>query len=68
MIQELKKIEGIKVAHPSGAFYCIAELPLQNADNFAQWLLEEFEYERETIMVAPAAGFYSTPDVGFKSN
>ena len=64
LIQELKKIEGIKVAHPSGAFYCIAELPLQNADNFAQWLLEEFEYERETIMVAPAAGFYSIPDVG----
>ncbi|MEO9510557.1 MAG: pyridoxal phosphate-dependent aminotransferase [Flavobacteriaceae bacterium] len=64
LVQELKKIEGIKVAQPSGAFYCIAELPVQNADDFAKWLLEDFEYNNETIMVAPAAGFYSTPNVG----
>ncbi len=64
LISELKKIEGVKVASPKGAFYCIAELPIADADNFAQWLLEEFELNGETIMVAPAAGFYSTPNVG----
>lgn len=64
LINELQKIEGIKVAKPKGAFYCIAELPVKNSDNFAQWLLEKFDVNNETIMVAPAAGFYSTPGVG----
>lgn len=64
LIRELKKIDGIKVGKPSGAFYCIAELPIKNADHFAQWLLEDFDINGETIMVAPAAGFYSTPGVG----
>ena len=64
LIEGLEKIEGVKVAKPKGAFYCIAELPVANADDFAQWLLEEFEMENETIMVAPAAGFYSTPNTG----
>ncbi|TVZ57711.1 aspartate aminotransferase [Flavobacteriaceae bacterium MAR_2010_105] len=64
LISELEKIEGLKVAKPNGAFYCIAELPIKNADNFAQWLLEKFDINGETIMVAPAAGFYSTPGVG----
>jgi len=64
LISELKKIDGIKVATPKGAFYCIAELPIADADAFAQWLLEEFDLNGETIMVAPAAGFYSTPGVG----
>jgi len=64
LIAELQKIEGIKVAKPKGAFYCIAELPVKNSDHFAQWLLEDFEIDNETIMVAPAAGFYSTPGVG----
>lgn len=64
LIAELKKIEGVQVATPKGAFYCIAKLPVQNADNFAQWLLEEFEYNNETVMVAPASGFYSTQGVG----
>ncbi len=64
LIKELKKIDGIKVAKPNGAFYCIAELPIKNADNFAQWLLEDFDINGETVMVAPAAGFYSTPGVG----
>lgn len=64
LIEELKKIKGVKVAKPSGAFYCIAELPVKNADDFAQWLLETFNYNNQTIMVAPAAGFYSTPGVG----
>lgn len=64
LITELQKIEGVKVAKPKGAFYCIAELPIKNSDNFAQWLLEDFDVNGETVMVAPAAGFYSTPGVG----
>jgi aspartate aminotransferase len=64
LISELEKIPGVKVAKPKGAFYCIAELPVKNADNFAQWLLESFDVDNQTVMVAPAAGFYSTPGVG----
>jgi len=64
LITELEKIEGIKVAKPKGAFYCIAELPVENADHFAQWLLENFHLNNETIMVAPAAGFYATKGLG----
>lgn len=64
LISELQKIEGVKIAKPKGAFYCIAELPIKNSDHFAQWLLEDFEVDNETIMVAPAGGFYSTPGVG----
>ncbi|MES2748131.1 MAG: pyridoxal phosphate-dependent aminotransferase [Bacteroidota bacterium] len=64
LISELNKIEGVKVATPKGAFYCIAQLPIKNADDFAQWLLESFDFNGETVMVAPAAGFYSTPNVG----
>ena len=64
LITELQKIEGVKVATPKGAFYCIAQLPVKNADNFAQWLLESYDNNKETVMVAPAAGFYSTPNVG----
>ncbi len=64
LVEGLQKIEGVKVAKPRGAFYCIAELPVENADDFAKWLLESFEDDNETIMVAPAAGFYSTPNTG----
>lgn len=64
LVSELQKIEGVRVANPKGAFYCIAELPVKSADDFAQWLLEKFDYNGETIMVAPAAGFYSTPGIG----
>ena len=64
LILELEKIQGITVAKPKGAFYCIAELPIEDADDFARWLLEDFELDGETIMVAPAGGFYSTPGVG----
>ena len=64
LIAELNKIEGVKVATPKGAFYCIAKLPIANADAFAQWLLESYDLNGETVMVAPAAGFYSTPNVG----
>jgi aspartate aminotransferase len=64
LINELEKIDGVKVAKPKGAFYCIVELPVKNSDSFAQWLLESFDVNGETVMVAPAAGFYSTPGVG----
>ncbi len=64
LIAGLNKIEGVKVGTPKGAFYCIAELPIENADHFAQWLLESYDYKGATVMVAPAAGFYSTPNVG----
>lgn len=64
LIYELNKIEGVKVGTPKGAFYCIAQLPVENADHFAQWLLKTYDFNGETVMVAPAAGFYSTPGVG----
>jgi aspartate aminotransferase len=64
LVEELNKIEGVKVSKPKGAFYCIAQLPINNADTFAQWMLESYDLNKETVMVAPAAGFYSTPGVG----
>ncbi|OYX26697.1 MAG: aspartate aminotransferase [Flavobacteriales bacterium 32-35-8] len=64
LIHELQKIEGVKVTKPKGAFYCVAELPIKNSDHFAQWLLEHFDVNGETVMVAPAGGFYSTPGLG----
>ena len=64
LISELQKIRGIKVASPKGAFYCVAELPVKDADHFAQWILEEFHYNNETVMIAPASGFYSTEGKG----
>jgi aspartate aminotransferase len=64
LIGALEKIEGVKVAKPKGAFYCVVELPIDNADDFAQWLLEEFDVNGETVMVAPASGFYSSPGMG----
>ena len=64
LISELEKIDGVKVAKPKGAFYCIVELPVKSSDDFAQWLLESFDIDNETVMVAPAAGFYSTIGVG----
>ncbi len=64
LVEGLNKIEGVFSPMPMGAFYTIAELPVDNADKFAQWLLEEFSYEGQTVMVAPAAGFYATPGMG----
>jgi aspartate aminotransferase len=64
LVAALEKINGVTVATPKGAFYCIAKLPVDNADKFAQWLLESYDFKGETVMVAPAAGFYSTPNVG----
>ena len=64
LLTELNKLEGVKVATPQGAFYCVAELPIEDADHFAQWLLESFKIDGKTVMVAPAAGFYATPGLG----
>ena len=64
LIEALEEIEGVKVATPNGAFYCIAELPVDDAEDFAKWLLESFDYKGETVMIAPASGFYSTPNSG----
>jgi aspartate aminotransferase len=64
LVKELQKIEGVKVATPKGAFYCIAELPIEDSDHFAQWILEKFNHNNETVMVAPASGFYSTKGSG----
>ena len=64
LIEGLNKIDGIKCPKPSGAFYCIAQLPIDDADKFAKWLLEEFSWNNKTVMVAPAQGFYSTPEIG----
>jgi len=64
VIEEINKIEGVFCPKPSGAFYCIARLPIDNSDKFCQWLLEEFTYNGQTVMMAPATGFYSTPNAG----
>jgi aspartate aminotransferase len=64
LITELKKIDGVLVTTPKAAFYCIAQLPVENTDDFSQWLLESYNLNNETVMLAPAAGFYSTPGVG----
>ncbi len=64
VIDALNKMKGVFAPKPSGAFYCIAKLPIDNADKFCQWLLESFEYEGQTVMLAPATGFYSTPGSG----
>jgi len=64
LISELSKIKNLKVSKPKGAFYCIAELPVKDADKFAQWMLEDFSDNNETVMVAPASGFYSTKGSG----
>ena len=66
LISELQKVEGVKVAKPKGAFYCVVELPVKDSDDFAQWILEKFHHHNETIMVAPASGFYSTKGEGKK--
>jgi len=64
VIEALNKIEGVYSPKPMGAFYTIASLPVDDSDKFAQWLLEEFQYEGQTVMVAPAAGFYATKGKG----
>jgi aspartate aminotransferase len=57
----LLTIPGVELAHPEGAFYCMPRLPVKDADDFARWLLAEFEHEGATVMLAPASGFYASP-------
>jgi aspartate aminotransferase len=64
VIDELNKIEGVYAPKPKGAFYSVIKLPVKSAEDFCQWLLEEFDYENETVMLAPASGFYATPGLG----
>lgn len=64
MVEALNKIPGVYCPKPKGAFYTVVKLPVDDTDKFAQWLLEEFEYKNQTVMVAPASGFYSTPGSG----
>lgn len=66
MVESLNKIPNIVCPMPQGAFYAIVELPVDDADVFAQWLLEDFSYEGETVMIAPASGFYASKDLGKK--
>ena len=64
LVDELNKIEGVFSPIPMGAFYTIARLPIDDSDKFCEWCLRDFEYEGETIMLAPASGFYSEEGLG----
>lgn len=64
LVKGLNNIDGVFCPNPGGAFYVIAKLPIDNADKFCQWMLEKFSYNNETVMMAPATGFYSTPGAG----
>jgi aspartate aminotransferase len=66
LIDGLNTIPGVICPKPKGAFYCIAELPIDDSDHFCQWMLETFEYNNQTVMMAPATGFYSKPEPGRK--
>lgn len=66
LVDGLNAIPGVTCPKPKGAFYCIAQLPIDNSDVFCQWMLEKFEYENQTVMMAPATGFYSTPAPGMQ--
>jgi aspartate aminotransferase len=63
VVEGLNKIPGVICPKPQGAFYCIAELPINNADHFCQWLLEDFQHNNQTVMLAPASGFYANNSV-----
>ena len=64
IVRALNKIDGVYCPNPGGAFYVVARLPIDNADKFCQWMLETFSYNNQTVMMAPATGFYSTPGAG----
>ncbi len=64
LIEGLNKIEGVYSPMPKGAFYTIAQFPIDDSDKFCQWMLEKFSYENQTVMMAPATGFYSTKGLG----
>ena len=64
LVSRLNKIPGVFCPNPGGAFYAIAKLPIDDSDKFCQWLLESFSYNNQTLMLAPATGFYGTPGLG----
>ena len=64
LVDGLNKIDGVICPKPKGAFYCIAKLPIDDCDKFCRWLLEEFDYEGQTVMMAPASGFYASKGLG----
>lgn len=64
LVNRLNAMEGVFCPNPGGAFYAMAKLPVDDADAFCQWLLESFEYNSQTVMLAPASGFYGTPGLG----
>lgn len=64
LVQRLNKIPGVFCPNPGGAFYAMAQLPVADADHFCQWVLESFSYKRQTVMMAPASGFYGTAGLG----
>lgn len=64
IVKRLNAIPGVFCPNPGGAFYAMAKLPIDDADNFCQWILENFEYKNQTVMMAPASGFYGTKGLG----
>ena len=64
IVTSLNKMEGVYCPNPGGAFYVVAKLPIDDADKFCQWMLEKFSLNNETVMMAPATGFYSTEGAG----
>jgi len=64
IVKRLNAIPGVFCPNPGGAFYAMAKLPIDDSDKFCQWLLESFNYNNQTVMLAPATGFYSTPGLG----
>lgn len=64
LVDGLNKITGVYCPIPMGAFYCVAKLPIDNADDFCKWLLNDYNYEGETVFLAPMSGFYTTPGIG----
>ena len=64
IVSALNKMNGVYCPNPGGAFYVVAQLPIDNADKFCQWILESFSYNNQTVMMAPATGFYSTEGAG----
>lgn len=64
LVSRLNAMDGVFCPNPGGAFYAIAQLPIDDADNFCQWLLEHFSHNNQTVMLAPATGFYGTPGLG----
>ena len=64
LVEDLRAIPGVTVPTPGGAFYAVAKLPIDSSDAFCQWILSDFDVDGETVMMAPASGFYATPGAG----